>query len=914
MEDQIFNFEIDPWGDWLGSVDEFSAEDPRLQVLADFAQVSPSRNGTEECSDDIDASSLPSAEDITELLNKIAHTTLGSQEEAEAYSTDQTDRGSLTTCVSFSVPSDTSHSEQQFLPPAAVTPSDQLRRGAMAFSAGPALDPEMREAFLDDASVCMGAIEAAVMQLDDNNPSHEALIQISRNLHTLKGASASIGLSELADRLHELEEKLREEEAKGKAPPTALLLESLDWFRFQLSTFSGSSAAKESEPTGNQALLQPYGDSFSRNAPNLTIDASVDDDESVRVRTSQLNRLMDMLAELVMLRNRRQTEISDLREIYHEMIGSVSKIKAVGTQGNNYSSDGEQSQLTEVAADVLEVAHRLRACTRPVAEGNQAVSQFIRNFRQELVELRRSPAAGLFQRLKRAVHDAARAEEKIVNLECLGASTAIERSLQQRLFEPLLHIVRNAVCHGIEAAVVRKKAGKPAVGQVTLEVASTADLLVVEVRDDGGGLNYPAIRKKAIQSGLLTSDQSPSEQELAQLIFHPGFSTRESADRQAGRGIGMDVVAVTLQRLGGWFEVDSVAGQGTTIRLSIPLSSAIEHLMVFRVSGQLYAVPMLIVKHAGVPDFNSPCLQFSQILGHPLHEGYGNKPSLVIDWEFIQRSRASQSDSHPTRDQNSRSQINLIVDEIIGPEEVVIRPLPTLLRNHPFCSGATISGGGQLVLVLDFRRLASKVTLEKVDLKKSEPPQFDFNQTSHGRHLAQGEFQASLDDFQTSEQKRNEPQAGEAVSPSWSVCDSSPVADLQPVVLVVDDSVSSRKLVVRILNQYPLRVVEASDGRQALQLLKTHRFSAIFSDLEMPLVDGLELLSEVRTRNDICDTPFTIISSRTDSEIIEKAESMGVIRYLNKPVSEAALLSVLSEIETLAHYLSLKSQDSNSRN
>lgn len=903
MSDQYINSQQDPWADWVGNSDNPCPDDASQEVWADFAQESSiHEDSIERLGDTADSDTadfvLPDAESIKKLLDQLPGST-----EAK-------------------IESQQSLSQQNFLESASLLEglrADAETAPSQSEGLGASLDPEMREAFLDDASICIGAIEAAVMQLDESDPSHDALIQISRNLHTLKGASASVGLTEIADRLHELEEKLREDQANGKSPPADIFLESLDWFRFKMAMLGGSDASNgapsvsPSTTSGSDVTPSPIS-SISNSSPAIAIEVTSEDDESVRVRTSQLNRLMDMLADLVMLRNRRQTEISDLREIYHELIGSVSKLKAIGSQGASYTPEGEHSQLHEVAADVLEVAHRLRACTRPVTEGNQAVSQFIRNFRQELVELRRSPAAGLFQRLKRAVHDAARAEEKIVSIECLGASVAIERSLQQRLYEPLLHIVRNAVCHGIESAVDRKRSGKPTVGSIVLETASTADLLVIEVRDDGGGLNYSAIRKKAIQSGLLSSDQSPTEQELAQLIFHPGFSTRDSADRQAGRGIGMDVVATTLQRLGGWFEVNSIPGQGTTIRLSVPLASAIEHLMVFRSGGQLYSVPMLSVRHAGVPDPTAPRLQFSSILGEPVGEKDGDASSIVLDWDSPKTAQNPPRECNSSVNVNSPKKINLIVDEIIGPEEVVIRPLPPLFRHHPYCSSATISGGGQVVLVLDIRRLASRFPL--VD----GHPVASLGESKLGSQTSQ--FQSQLNPGMS-------PQAveSEATDLGWNGChqpegvlpqsllgNSANRSNGNPSILVVDDSVSSRKLVVRILNQFPVTVVEASDGRQALQLLKSNRFAAIFSDLEMPFVDGLELLSEVRSRTEISETPFTIISSRTDEEIVEKAESLGVLRYLNKPVTQDSLISVLSEIEPLAQHVPSIFHDSNSEN
>lgn len=869
MQDETISAEIDPWDAWqTSSLDPSSIDETPSEPVIEAGEF---------------VFGLPSAEELEAMLARLERapgTGLGSSE---------TQR-----CPVPLV-------EPQMTSPFPATQSC----GETSLSA---IDPELREAFLDDANVCMGAVETAAILLEADANNRQAVLEISRQLHTLKGASASVGLKQLADRLHDLEEKLRQDQLEGKAPASDFLLDSLDWFRFQLSEIRNQkskplSSAEPSElPLGLQEFLHSSED--SKNLPRssdcpsgavaiepLVIEAA-DDDDSVRVKTSQLNRLMDLLSGLVMLRNRRQTETNDLREIYHELGGVVTKLKLLSSLSAKArsvagSSDtdagwknhpqpfsacfGEGSiQLSEIAADVQEMAQRVRECTRPVAEGNEAVSQFIRQFRQELVELCRAPINGLFHRLQRSVRDAARAESKSVRIECVGINTTVERSLQQRLYEPLLHIVRNSVCHGVETAQQRQEAGKQPTGVITLEVSSSADLLVMEVRDDGGGLNYSAIRQRAIERGLLESDYLPTEQELAQLIFHPGFSTRQTANQQAGRGVGMDIVATTLARLGGWIDVDSVSGQGTSVRLSVPLRSAIEHLMVFRCGQQYFALPLLSVQSAGQPERQSPCVSLSSLLVSSCVEDCREQASLLIDLESPVGRRLS----------SQRKRLNLLVDEIVGPEEVVVRPLPMLIRSHPYCSGATLGTSGQTVLVLDARRLFAHFSQQKV------------------------QFTSSLD----TDDKAIANQQKSIQHSSLAVSGLTDEATAQPLILVVDDSVSSRKLVVRALSRFPVRVLEASDGRQALQLLKSHKFAAIFSDLEMPHVDGLQLLADVRSRESLRDIPFTMITSRQEEEFSSKAAQLGVTRYLNKPVKETELDTILSEIPSLRPFVSSPSQ------
>ncbi len=443
------------------------------------------------------------------------------------------------------------------------------------------------------------------------------------------------------------------------------------------------------------------------------------------------------------------------------------------------------------------------------------------------------------------MRDAAQAESKQVRLRLLGEDAGIERSLQQRLYEPLLHIVRNSVCHGIESADDRSQGGKDPVGTITLEATSGPDLFVIEIRDDGRGLDYDAIRRQGVESGLLAANQAASREELSQLIFQPGFSTRQTTSQVAGRGVGMDVVASTLQRMRGWLQVDSEPAKGTRIRLSFPLPSVIQHAMVFRSAGQLFALPMQSVRSAGEVDANSASLSFSQLLGCQQHESQESCQRIELACE----APAASSCGHSTG-------VTLLVDEIVGPEEVVVRPLPSMLKHHPFCSGATLSGMGQTVLFLDARRVVE----------------------FHSQNL-------------------RAPSKTLSSQPSGAARAQS----MRPRVLVVDDSLSARKRVVRSLQRYPLEIVEASDGRQALEITKTQRFAAIFSDMEMPHISGMELLAEINSDMHENPSPVVIISSRSEDEFTSRAKELGATDYLIKPLADEALDGALREIQSLRH-------------
>ena len=724
------------------------------------------------------------------------------------------------------------------------------------------VDEELMEAFMDDATRGLEAMEQALLDLE-SSPSDPTIIKnIGRELHTIKGASASIGLANLSAYIHEVEELIRRTQDAGQPVTTTLLLPHVDTIRARVD---GEESPQPPTPAPavatSPAVVAPLPSAVQPVAAPVVSTASKQksssdghgDDETVRVKASQLNRLMDMLSELVMLRNQRDTEISELKGIHDELIHSVTRIRMLSHEGeallasDNLADPGlaeegvSFSHLNEVANDVLESAQRLRECYQPVADGNQAVSQFIRNFRLELVQLRRMPVSGLFRRLHRGISDAARTEQKQVRVELVGENTGIERSLQERIFEPLLHIVRNSVSHGIEMPEERAAAGKQVPGVVKLHAHAGPDLLVIEVSDDGRGLDYDAIRRRGIERGLIDGDKSISRAELARLIFHPGFSTRESASQISGRGVGMDVVLSTLERMRGWVEVESETGQGSTVRLSLPLPSMIQHAMVFRSGGQLFALPAQSVRRTGEFDETSAAVDLNQVLSLKPGEAASTD-------EAPRRSVIELAIGASSTDGGNGNDFALLVDRVLGPEEVVVRPMPPMLKPHPLCLGATLSGMGETVLLLDPRGLADKaVGSNRVNYS------FPERKNPHGKE--------------------------------------------QPKVLVVDDSKSARLRIVRSLEKYSVEVVQVDDGQAAIEMLSKESFATVFSDIDMPRMSGLELLQTIKGEPRLESIPVIIISSRSIDTMGKQARAFGAMEYIQKPLTPERFDEIVKSLE-----------------
>ncbi|MFG0335887.1 MAG: response regulator, partial [Maioricimonas sp. JB049] len=700
--------------------------------------------------------------------------------------------------------------------------------------------------------------------------------------HTLKGASASVGFTHLANYLHRMEEWL---EGAASRPGVAVdldpVLECVDTVRSRIGGEVAGSMVPAPAPIPEVRPATAPQQPPVTPAPTTTlpaVDEAVNPSaETLRVKASQVEQLMDQLADLVMFRSRRDRRVTELTGICDQLSRCVLRLKNLGEpevdllpEANGAetgtadvlrpaSSIGQRRHyLAEVTSDIAEIAAELRKACGPVAEENRTISQFIRQFRHELIQLRRMPVSGLFRRLQRAAHDAARVEGKQVRLSLVGEHAGLERSLQEKLYEPLLHLIRNAVSHGIETGEERLGTGKDPVGTITLEAMGSSNLLVLEIRDDGRGLDYEAIRRRGIARQLVRPDERPSNAELARLIFHPGFSTREQVNEVAGRGVGMDVVATTLEKMHSRIEIESRPGRGTTIRLSIPLRSVIEHAMVFRSGGRMFALPIQSVKavsrhEAGrngsaVPfssdaDFHVP---LNELLRNP---GAGDTTGghwLVLGGKATGAERGGPAGT--VGESASSRRVAIHVDEILGPEEVVVRSLPPLLRRHPLLGGVTLSGASEIVLMLDAGRLFERCCRWQ----------------SRG-----GTEQTSAPAGESGTNRR---------------------------ILVADDSISARRHLVRRLQRRGYEIDEAEDGLAALDRLRNQEYLAIFTDLEMPRMGGLDLLAEIKSGERHSATPVVVVTSRDEQPVRDRVDELGGDGFLAKPASGAALDEVIERL------------------
>lgn len=710
----------------------------------------------------------------------------------------------------------------------------------------PEMDADIVEAYADDATSCLASMEQCLLTIESEPGDVASMQQFCRELHTLKGASGSVGLTSLAGYLHKLEDYIEATHTAGGVLDVDPVLRGVDAVREQLTIVTGGTLPDAAPvPTPKAPAVAAPAPAAPVRRPVAQPVVNEAETNFVRVEASRLSTLLDLLAELVSLRNRRDTYVGGLRAVHTGVSGCVSRMRTLTERlSDGAGSVGDESQdfarsasrhatyrareLAELCSDVAELNRSLREVFDPLGNDNLAVSRLIGEFRRELMDLQRVPVDGLFRRLHRPTRDAARLEGKQVEMEFVGGDVRLERSLQERLFEPLLHIVRNAVSHGIEHPVSREQEGKPKVGRVTLSAHSNATSLVFEVRDDGRGLDYEKLEQKGRERGLIPAGAAPSRDRLGRLIFHPGFSTRSEVSEVSGRGVGMDVVATQVHRMRGRVEIDSETGGGTCIRLQIPLRSAIEHAMVMRCGGQLFAVPMQFVQAARPDPGDLPrdiqTVGLGEMLGLATEVTGERRQLLVLG-------------HHASGSANAKNSVAIEVDAVVGAEEVVVRAVPPLLIGHPLLAGLTLSGHGETVQILDVHQLMK---------------------------LASG-----------------------GLAPVAATTRESP-ADAhrkRPCVLVVDDSLSTRRTHVRMARAAGYETAEASDGLEALDMLKKGDYEAVLTDLEMPRLGGFELVSEIKQRSRIKNMPVIVITSRGDEETHRRLLSLGADQVVVKPLT-----------------------------
>ncbi|MBA1287694.1 Hpt domain-containing protein [Pseudomonas japonica] len=746
-----------------------------------------------------------------------------------------------------------------------------------------ATERELLQVFLEEGADLIESAGAALARWQAEPSNALEVENLLRDLHTLKGGARMAEVGPVGDLAHELE-TLYERVSAGELEPAPALFKLLHKGHDRLALMLDTVRAGDAAPVDFTLLdaVQGYGSRILP-PPREPARPAVADQapmaerggaDQIKVAAQTLEGLANLAGEASITRGRVEQQVNDGHMAMLEMETTLARMRdqllqldneTVQPPSGRASPAGahdafdpleleRQTHLRELGRALLEAVSDLSDLKDTLAARNleaQALlaqqARICSSLQEGLMRTRMVPFARVLPRLQRIVRQVAEELGKDVEFETLDTEVEMDRTVLERMIAPLEHMLRNAIDHGLESAPARLAAGKPEQGRITLRVAHEGGEIVIEMSDDGAGIPLQAVRDKAIKRGLLSPDSDLRDHDVLQFILQPGFSTAQKITQISGRGLGMDVVHEEVKQLGGNMIIDSQAGSGARFVIHLPFSVSINRALMVQCGEQLFAVPLnsiegivrvapeeLAAAYATrVPRYRYAQLSYDlRYLGDVL--GVTPRPA-ALEGGFPQPLLLVRAPDH---------QVALHVDALAGSREIVVKSLGPQFAAVPGLSGATILGDGRVVLILD--------PLAQI----------------RAAHLRPGPTAIPTARY---------------VSP--------PTKPL--LALVVDDSVTVRKVTSRLLERHGIRVLTARDGVEALQLLAEQQPDVLLVDIEMPRMDGFELVSRLRAEPRLTTIPVIMITSRTGEKHRQRAMALGVSEFLGKPYQESQLLHLI---------------------
>ena len=800
--------------------------------------------------------------------------------------------------------------------PAPVAPPEPaaVARVAVPPETGPEtsfghIDPDLLEVFGEEAHEILDQADGVLAQWRAEPGESAHVASLLRALHTLKGGARIAGLAPVGDLAHAIETVLEHPPEAG-SPQVPVLIATLEVAFDRLhglvqrvthghpivypqAMIDHLQAWTGKAPTGAAAgSPAPLAEAApAAELPSLLPDEHAPEEpagtgtqqEQIRVRAELLDSLVNHAGEVAIYRSRLEQQVAGYRFNLVELDQTVQRLRSqlrmleIETEAQiiaRYQREHREAGMATFDPLELDRFSQLQQYSRALAESvsdlvsiqgmldeltRQAETLLIQQSRVSselqdgLLRTRMLPFDTMVPNLRRTLRQAAQEQGKSAQLYVEGAHGEMDRNLLDRIKAPFEHMLRNAVAHGIESPADRRKAGKPAEGAVRIRVAREATEVVVRVSDDGRGLDREAIRKRAIERGLLREDARPGDDQLLGLITQTGFSTVDKVTQLAGRGVGMDVVANEIKQLGGSLAIDSQPGKGTTFVLRLPFTLAVTQAILVRIGESTFAIPMTSVQ--GVARIDPGELARRMAGPEPWFDYNGERYGIHDLAELLDHAPGHAGDEEQlplllTRAGELRAAIR--IDAVIGSREIVVKSVGPQVSSVPGILGATIMGDGSVLIILDLAPLV------RHGISRRE------------QRLAEG----------------------------FDVVQMPAIEDerVRSLVMVVDDSITMRKVTGRVLERHEYEVVTAKDGVDALEKLNDRVPDLMLLDIEMPRMDGYELATHMKADPRLRQVPIIMITSRTGEKHRQRAFDIGVDRYLGKPYQEAELLAQIAEV------------------
>ena len=764
------------------------------------------------------------------------------------------------------------------------------------------VDLEILSIFIEEAEELLESIDQSILDWSGKTSDQTYLDNLLRHLHTLKGGARLAGLNSLGEYSHNLETFLigvQQNPIELNEDFFAQLNHHQDEITRRIAIYKKMSdgSAEEDEVSSLGTTGDFSGDRTEKTrdegsineASSVGTEASVVDSgiekrtpatapaqEMVRVSAELLDELVSLAGETSITRGRIEQQISDFAESLDEMEDTIVKIReqvrrleieaeSRETVFRSHSKDAEAGfdeleldrytmlqeisrSLSEGSSDMMDLKDTLLDKSRDAETLLHQQARLGSELQEGLTRTRMVPFARLIPRLRRIVRQISSEVEKSVRFDAFNVEGELDRTVLERIVAPLEHMLRNAVDHGIESKEQRIAANKPETGRISLRLSREGGYVVLTISDDGGGIDVEAVKRKAIERGLINSGDQVTDHEAMQFVMNAGFSTAQKLTQISGRGVGMDVVNSEIKQLGGSVSIDSTFGVGTEFSIRIPFTVSINRALMVVIQEETYAVPLNTIE--GIVRVSPYELEAYYQPDAPMFEYAGQPYRLTYMGKLLSKSEnpSLEGQTSPLPVILARSgdlSVALQVDKVIGSREVVVKTLGRQFDQVGGISGATVLGDGSVVVILDVLALVQSADAETQQIVSDE---------------------------------------------------SSPVDTGVKKVLIVDDSVTVRKVTSRLMERQGWEVATAKDGLDAVEQLQDIYPDIVLLDIEMPKMDGFEVLRTVRRDERLKDLPVIMITSRTGEKHKQQAFELGVNSYLGKPFQEAGLMSTIAEV------------------
>ncbi len=736
------------------------------------------------------------------------------------------------------------------------------------------VDEQLLPIFLEEAHELYPQIGSTLRAWRERPTDTQLGRNLQRLLHTLKGSARMAGAMRLGELTHRVEDRVERTMAEGAFD--ADLWGELDGYLDrigsaieQLQTPQKSAEAGVTPATVDGAAQQQF--ETTQIVPPQALEVGAEramQAALLRVRSDTIDRLVNEAGEVSVARSRAELELREFKNSVLDLTDSVNRLRrqlreieihAEGQMQARISVSGESAEkfdplefdrftrFQEVTRFMNESVHDVQtvqqALLKNLAETEAALSaqsHLNRDLQQGLMAIRMVPFASVSERLYRIVRQTGKELGKRANLELSGTEVELDRSVLEKMTAPFEHLLRNAVAHGLETSEQRASAHKNPIGEIRLSLRQESNEVVFDFSDDGAGLDIARLREKAQEAGVLQENEEISDEQAMQLIFTPGLSTAEEVTEISGRGVGLDVVRSEITALGGRVDVASVAGHGVRFTIHLPLTLAVTQTLMVRVGQSVYALPSTMIENV------------QQLKAAALEASY---KQAYIDWQgaryplyFMARLLGDDEAEIVNQPHNpvlllrsGESRIAVHVDELLGNREAVVKNIGPQLARLPGIAGATVSGSGTVILIINPIAFTQRIAVTRKIAREVKPAVHSL-----------------------------------------------------PTIMIVDDSLTVRKITSRLLARSGYQVITAKDGVDALEQLVDVLPDVMLLDVEMPRMDGFELTKRLRQDSRTRDLPIIMITSRTAEKHRRYAMELGVNEYMGKPYQEEELLENIS--------------------